>query len=80
MNSTREQRRNFVKNAKKQWKLGLISKSEYEQLKSDISRMGIEQHENLQQTISENKKGNLNDNSIDIDAELVEEDFTPDDI
>ena len=84
MQSTRQQRKAFVKNAKKQWKQGIISKSQYEELKSQMAELGKEQHETLQQSIKENGGVTVSSvnstEEIDIDAELVEEDFTPDDL
>ncbi len=44
MQSNRHQRREFIKNAKKQWKKGLMSKEQFSQLKKEINDMGKEQH------------------------------------
>lgn len=83
MNSTRKQRRAFVLNAKKQWQRGEISKDEYLELKKQIADMGREQHAELRQHVLESQGVKIigGEDSIDIDAELVdEEDFAPEDL
>lgn len=81
MNSTRKQRRMFVLNAKKQWKRGEISKQEYLEIKQQISDMGKEQNSNTQRENLENSGVRILDaESIDIDDELVDEDFAPEDL
>jgi 5-methylcytosine-specific restriction endonuclease McrBC regulatory subunit McrC len=90
MQITREQRKSFVKNARKQVKKGLMTNAEFQEIKKQMAELGKEQHENLQQQLKENNGvssiSNQNTHSvdiedeIDIDAELAEEDFTPDDL
>ena len=82
MNSTKQQRRSFVNNAKKQWKKGLISKAEYESIRQQIKQLGVEKHEKMQQTLSEQKGvTKLVNQDVDIDAELMDdEDFAPTDL
>lgn len=83
MNSTRQQRRAFVLNAKKQWKRGEISKEAYLELKQQIADMGREQHAELRRHVLETQgvKTMVAETEIDIDAELVDEDdFTPEDL
>jgi len=90
MQITREQRKSFVKNAKKQVKKGLMTNAEFQEIKKQMAELGKEQHENLQQQLKENNGvssiSSQNTHSvdiedeIDIDAELAEEDFTPDDL
>jgi outer membrane protein TolC len=83
MNSTRQQRKMFVKNAKKQWQKGEITKAEYLEIKAQIANMGKEQHAALQQRLIENNGVTFieADSNDILDAELVEEeDFTPEDL
>ena len=83
MNTTRQQRRMFVNNAKKEWKKGLMSKAEYLEVKASIANMGKEQNETLQQTLLENNGVTVYDTETSIlDTELVdnEDEFTPDDL
>ena len=86
MNSTRQQRKSFVKNAKKQWQKGLISKAEYLEIKAQMAELGREQHETLQRHIQENggvthRIVSSSTEEINIDAELVDEDdFAPEDL
>tara|TARA_R110000772_G_scaffold57747_12_gene130794 strand:- start:6419 stop:6682 length:264 start_codon:yes stop_codon:yes gene_type:complete len=87
MQITREQRKSFVKNARKQVKKGLMTNAEFQEIKKQMAELGKEQHENLQQQLKENngvfsqKKHSIDiKDEIDIDAELVEEDFTPEDL
>jgi|SaaInlV_125m_DNA_1040241.scaffolds.fasta_scaffold04733_8 hypothetical protein len=87
MQITREQRKSFVKNARKQVKKGLMTNAEFQEIKKQMAELGKEQHENLQQQLKENNGissiSSQNTHSvdikdeIDIDAELAEEDFTP---
>lgn len=90
MQITREQRKSFVKNARKQVKKGLMTNAEFQEIKKQMAELGKEQHENLQQQLKENSgvssiysqnthSVNIED-EIDIDAELAEEDFTPEDL
>ena len=80
MQTTRQQRKTFVKNARKQVKKGLMTNAEFEEIKKQMAELGKEQHEKLQMQIKENDNTVIVDDSIDIDAELVEEDFTPEDL
>ena len=90
MQITREQRKSFVKNARKKVKKGLMTNAEFQEIKKQMAELGKEQHENLQQQLKENNGvssiSSQNTHSvdiedeIDIDAELAEEDFTPDDL
>ena len=81
MNSTREQRRSFLKNFKKQLKDGLITTAQYEELKKQISDMGKEQGSTLQQRVLEDKGVSIHSaEDFDLDSELVEDDFTPEDL
>lgn len=78
MNTTREQRRAFIKNAKKQVKEGTMSKVEFATLKKQIADMGTQQGNNTQQIVLESKGDRII--STDIETEIVEDDFTPDDL
>tara|TARA_B110000444_G_C18761171_1_gene557663 strand:+ start:303 stop:575 length:273 start_codon:yes stop_codon:yes gene_type:complete len=90
MQITREQRKSFVKNARKQVKKGLMTNAEFQEIKKQMAELGKEQHENLQQQLKENNgvssiySQNTHsvdiEDEIDIDAELAEEDFTPEDL
>lgn len=82
MNSTREQRRTFVKNAKKRWKRGDISKLEYLNIKNQISDMGKEQSIKVNQEIREQKGVKiLTADDINLVDELMDDDeFTPKDL
>lgn len=90
MQITREQRKSFVKNARKKVKKGLMTNAEFQEIKKQMAELGKEQHENLQQQLKENngvssiftQKNHSIDikDEIDIDAELAEEDFTPEDL
>jgi hypothetical protein len=82
MQITREQRKSFVKNARKKVKKGLMTNAEFQEIKKQMAELGKEQHEKLQMQIKENDNTVIVDDSIDvdIDAELAEEDFTPDDL
>ena len=87
MQTTRQQRKTFVKNARKQVKKGLMTNAEFEEIKKQMAELGKEQHENLQQQLKENNGVSSQkihsvdiEDEIDIDAELAEEDFTPDDL
>jgi len=80
MQTTRQQRKEFVKNARKQVKKGLMTNAEFLEIKKQMAELGKEQHEKLQIQIKENDNTVIVDDSIDIDAELSEEDFTPDDL
>ena len=83
MNTTREQRRAFVLNAKRQLKKGEITKAQFNELKKQIANMGKEQHSNLQQTILEQQGvtilGGDETINIDLETELID-DFTPTDL
>tara|TARA_Y100000389_G_C17375988_1_gene471673 strand:+ start:686 stop:949 length:264 start_codon:yes stop_codon:yes gene_type:complete len=87
MQITREQRKSFVKNARKKVKKGLMTNAEFQEIKKQMAELGKEQHENLQQQLKENNGVSSQkihsidtETEIDIDAELSEEDFTPDDL
>jgi len=80
MQTTRQQRKEFVKNAKRQVKKGLMTNAEFLEIKKQMAELGKEQHERLQMQIKENDNTVIVDDSIDIDDELVEEDFTPEDL
>lgn len=80
MQTTREQRKTFVKNARKQVKKGLMTNAEFQEIKKQMAELGREQHEKLQMQIKENDNTVIVDDSIDIDDELLEEDFTPEDL
>lgn len=80
MQTTREQRKTFVKNARKQVKKGLMTNAEFQEIKKQMAELGKEQHEKLQIQIKENDNTVIVNDSIDIDDELVEEDFTPEDL
>ena len=81
MNSTRQQRKTFVKNAKKQWKIGAITKEEYKAIRKNISDMGKEQHADLTRQILENNGvTTLDTKTIDILETELEDDFTPEDL
>lgn len=80
MQTTREQRKTFVKNARKQVKKGLMTNAEFQEIKKQMAELGREQHEKLQLQIKENDNTVIVDDSIDIDDELLEEDFTPEDL
>ena len=87
MQITREQRKSFVKNARKKVKKGLMTNAEFQEIKKQMAELGKEQHENLQQQLKENNGVSSQkihsvdiEDEIDIDAELAEEDFTPDDL
>ena len=74
MNSTRKQRRDFIKNIKKS--KPNITKQELEEIKNNMSTLGKEKHENLLREKYE-KIANTVVDEIDLDDEL---DITPDDI
>ncbi len=80
MQTAREQRKTFVKNARKQVKKGLMTNAEFQEIKKQMAELGREQHEKLQIQIKENDNTVIVNDSIDIDDELVEEDFTPEDL
>ncbi len=80
MQTTREQRKTFVKNARKQVKKGMMTNAEFQEIKKQMAELGREQHEKLQMQIKENDNTVIVDDSIDIDDELLEEDFTPEDL
>lgn len=80
MQTTRQQRKEFVKNAKRQVKKGLMTNAEFQEIKKQMAELGKEQHEKLQMQIKENDNTVIVDDSIDIDDELLEEDFTPEDL
>tara|TARA_Y100001937_G_C7125552_1_gene334739 strand:- start:240 stop:482 length:243 start_codon:yes stop_codon:yes gene_type:complete len=80
MQTTRQQRKEFVKNAKRQVKKGLMTNAEFLEIKKQMAELGKEQHERLQMQIKENDNSVIVDDSIDIDDELVEDDFTPEDL
>lgn len=80
MQTTREQRKTFVKNARKQVKKGLMTNAEFQEIKKQMAELGKEQHERLQMQIKENDNTVIVEDSIDIDDELVEDDFTPEDL
>ena len=80
MQTTRQQRKEFVKNAKRQVKKGLMTNAEFLEIKKQMAELGKEQHERLQMQIKENDNTVIVDDSIDIDDELLEEDFTPEDL
>lgn len=80
MQTTREQRKTFVKNARKQVKKGLMTNAEFQEIKKQMAELGKEQHEKLQIQIKENDNTVIVEDSIDIDDELVEDDFTPEDL
>ena len=80
MQTTRQQRKEFVKNARKQVKKGLMTNAEFLEIKKQMAELGKEQHEKLQIQIKENDNTVIVDDSIDIDDELLEEDFTPEDL
>jgi len=81
MNSTRKQRRMFVLNAKKQYKLGKISKEDYLKLKNEIAQLGIHQHAQLRQSLLEQKGVKImNSESVDVLDTELEDDFAPDDL
>ena len=80
MQTTRQQRKEFVKNAKRQVKKGLMTNAEFQEIKKQMAELGREQHEKLQMQIKENDNTVIVEDSIDIDDELVEDDFTPEDL
>tara|TARA_R100000900_G_scaffold55406_1_gene44693 strand:- start:836 stop:1078 length:243 start_codon:yes stop_codon:yes gene_type:complete len=80
MQTTRQQRKEFVKNARKQVKKGLMTNAEFQEIKKQMAELGKEQHEKLQMQIKENDNTVIVEDSIDIDDELVEDDFTPEDL
>ena len=61
MQTTREQRKTFVKNARKQVKKGLMTNAEFQEIKKQMAELGREQHEKLQLQIKEN------DNTVIVD-------------
>lgn len=84
MNTTRQQRKSFVKNAKKQWKKGLMTKEEYETIKKQMAELGREQHAALTKRIQE-EQGNtiVASHDIDLETELLDvdsDDFIPEDL
>lgn len=82
MNTTKQQRRAFVLNAKKQWKKGLISKQEYENIQKQMAELGRQQHEALTKRIQEEQSTlNIADQKRDIlDIELSDDEFIPEDL
>jgi len=83
MNTTRQQRRMFVNNAKREWEKGLMSKAEYLEVKTSIANMGKEQNEALQKELLENNGVTVHDTETAVlDNELVEneDEFTPEDL
>lgn len=82
MNTTKQQRRAFVLNAKKQWKKGLISKQEYENIQKQMAELGRQQHEALTKRIQEEQSTlNIADQKRNIlDIELSDDEFIPEDL
>lgn len=82
MNTTKQQRRAFVLNAKKQWKKGLISKQEYENIQKQMAELGRQQHEALTKRIQEEQSTLIiADQKRDIlDIELSDDEFIPEDL
>lgn len=81
MNTTRQQRRSFVLNAKKQWKKGLISKQEYETIKKQMADLGRQQHAELTKRIQEEQGVTIIARNEDIlEEELIDSDFAPEDL
>lgn len=81
MNTTRQQRRSFVLNAKKQWKKGLISKQEYETIKKQMADLGRQQHAELTKRIQEEQGVTIIARNEDIlEEELIDGDFAPEDL
>jgi acyl-CoA reductase-like NAD-dependent aldehyde dehydrogenase len=81
MNTTRQQRRSFVLNAKKQWKKGLMSKQEYETIKKQMADLGRQQHAELTKRIQEEQGVTIIARNEDIlEEELTDSDFAPEDL
>lgn len=81
MQSTREQRRNFIKDAKKRWKKGIISKVQFEEIRKDINNLGKEQH--IEHTQKNREDRGVKTLSADTEFDLFEElddNFEPEDI
>ena len=84
MNSTRKQRRDFIKQIKKS--NPNISKAELDDLKKKMAELGKEQHLELQTQMLEQRGGRVLDTESDqlldvsdLDDELVD-DFAPEDL
>ncbi len=82
MRTTRDQRRAFIKNAKKAWKQGKMSKAEFDALRKDVNNMGKDQHLQHLEMIREQRGVKvISADTIDLDSELVDEDdFAPEDL
>ena len=80
MQSSRAERRNYIKQLKK--KNPNMSKAELETIKQEMAKLGKQQHVELQKRLLEEGSGEVISADTILEDELVtqEEDFAPDDL